>query len=125
MENNNTKANKDAKSMSYEFALDVIAFGKTLEKSDVSRVIMNQLIRSATSIGANLIEARASSTRLEYKKYFEISLKSGNETVYWLSLIRDANLSNNKLQINKLISEAEIICRMIGKSVITLKSKLK
>jgi four helix bundle protein len=125
MESNNTKVNKDAKSMSYEFALDVIAFGKTLERSDVSRIIMNQLIRSATSIGANLIEARASSTRLEYKKYFEISLKSGNETVYWLSLIRDANLTNNKLHIDKLINEAEAICRMIGKSVITLKSKLK
>lgn len=125
MESNNTKVNKDAKSMSYEFALDVIAFGKTLERSDVSRIIMNQLIRSATSIGANLIEARASSTRLEYKKYFEISLKSGNETVYWLSLIRDANLTNNKLHISKLINEAETICRMIGKSIITLKSKLK
>lgn len=125
METNSSKANKDAKSMSYEFALDVIAFGRTLERSDVSKILMNQLIRSATSIGANLIEARASSTRLEYKKYFEISLKSGNETIYWLSLIRDANLTNNKLHIDKLISEAETICRMIGKSIITLKSKLK
>ena len=86
---------------------------------------MNQLIRSATSIGANLIEARALSTRLEYKKYFEISLKSGNKKAYWLSLIRDANLTHNKLHIDKLINEAEAICRMIGKSIITLKSKLK
>jgi len=73
------------------------------------------------SIGANLIEAKASSSRLEYKKFFEISLKSANETIYWLSLLRDSQLSNSQT-INPLIDEVAEIANMIGAGVIKLKS---
>jgi four helix bundle protein len=59
-------------------------------------IIIDQLIRSATSIGANLIEARAASSRLEFKRFYEISLKSANETKYWLCLLRDARLAGKE-----------------------------
>lgn len=62
---------------------------------------LNQLIRSATSVGANLFEARASSSRLEFKKFYEIALKSANETKYWLCMLRDAKLSSETI-INDL-----------------------
>ncbi len=81
-------------------------------------VIQDQLIRSATSIGANLIEARASS----FKKFFEISLKSANETKYWLCLLRDTKLSD-KIKIEKILEEVTQLANMIAKSVMKLKGK--
>jgi len=86
------------------------------------RVIGNQLLRSATSIGANLIEGGASSSRLEFKKFQEIALKSGNETVYWLNLLIDSLLVSED-KVTALLDEAEQICRMIASGVIKLKSK--
>ncbi len=85
-------------------------------------MIGNQLLRSATSIGANLIEGGASSSRLEFKKFQEIALKSGNETVYWLNLLIDSLLVSED-KVTALLDEAEQICRMIASGVIKLKSK--
>jgi len=73
-------------------------------------------------IGVNLVEATASSSRLEYKKFFEISLKSANETKYWLGLLRDTNKCNRE-QVNILLKETVEISNMIGSAVIKLKSK--
>jgi four helix bundle protein len=59
-------------------------------------------MRSAMSIGANLIKARALSSRLEFKKFYEIALKSANETKYWLGLLRDAKMADRE-RIDKLL----------------------
>ena len=83
-------------------------------------MITDQLIRSACSIGANLVEAKGSSSRKEFKKFFEISLKSANETTYWLCLLRDSGLSK-KEEINSLLREVDEITKMIGSAVIKLK----
>ena len=74
------------------------------------------------SIGANVVEAKASSSRLEFKKFFEIALKSSNETVYWLSLLRDSELLP-PAEINSMITECRELGKMLGKSVLTLKGK--
>ncbi|PZR27603.1 MAG: hypothetical protein DI535_09900 [Citrobacter freundii] len=47
------------------------------------------MVRSTTSIGANVIEGRAGSSKRDWKKFQVIALKSANETKYWLCLIRD------------------------------------
>ena len=52
-------------------------------------IISDQLLRSATSIGANIIEAKAASSKKDFIRFYEISLKSANETKYWLCLLRD------------------------------------
>lgn len=82
----------------------------------------DQLIRAATSIGANLVEARASSSRLEFKKFNEIALKSANETVYWLCLSRDVKLTD-KETANVLMKEAVELANMLGSGVMKLKQK--
>lgn len=69
------------------------------------------------SIGANLIEAKASSSRLEYKKFFEISLKSAHETLYWLNLLRDSRLSDSQA-IDPLIAEVTELANMLATGVI-------
>lgn len=122
MQNCNSKPKTDLKIRSYKFSLAIINLTNDLPNKRSAWVIQDQLIRSATSIGANLVEARASSSRLEFKKFFEISLKSANETKYWLCLLRDANLSD-KDKIEKLLDEVAQLANMIAKSVMKLKKR--
>ena len=56
-------------------------------KSELKRMIADQLLRSATSIGANTVEAQAASRRKEFIKFYEIALKSANETKYWPNIL--------------------------------------
>lgn len=74
---------------SYYFSKQVILFVKSCRYSPVYNSLFDQLVRSATSIGANLVEGKAGSSRRDWKRFFVIALKSANETKYWLCLIRD------------------------------------
>ncbi len=79
MQNYKAKFKSDLKLRCYRFSLQVIELADSLPNKKSVWIIVDQLIRSATSIGANLVEARASSSRVEFKKFYEISLKSANE----------------------------------------------
>lgn len=74
------------------------------------------------SIGANVIEARNSSTRTEFKRYYEIALKSGNETKYWLCILRDGFDVKDE-EIDKLLKECDEVTKILASSIITLKAK--
>ncbi len=117
-----SKVKTDLRNRCYKLGLNIIAITNLLPNRRSAWIISDQLIRSATSIGANLIEAKASSSRLEYKKFYEIALKSANESVYWLSLLRDSGLANIR-DINPLLAELNEIANMLGAGVIRLKSK--
>jgi len=79
-------------------------------------------LRATTSIGANMIEAKASSSKREFIKFYEIALKSANETKYWLCLLRDSYPESKPL-CRELLQEAEEISNMLGSSILTLKGK--
>jgi four helix bundle protein len=72
----------DLKGRCYKFSLSLISFIDTLPNQRSCWIITDQVLRSGTSIGANLVEGTASSSRLEFKKFYEIALKSSNETKY-------------------------------------------
>ena len=120
MQNYNAKPKTEIKARCYRFALDVIAFTDIFPQKRSAWVVADQLIRAATSIGANLVEARAASSRLEFKKFNEIALKSANETKYWLGLARDAKIAKEE-EANRLLKEADEIARMLASGVIKLK----
>lgn len=122
MQKYNAKLKSDLRGRCYSFGLDVIEMTNTLPNKRSAWIITDQLIRSATSVGANLVEARASSSRLEYKKFFEISLKSANESHYWLELLRDAKLATPD-KIDPLVDEVSQLASMIATAVIKLKKK--
>ena len=112
---------RDLKTRSYNFALEIINLVDRLPKDVSSEVIARQVLRSATSIGANIVEAQASPTRKDFSLFFGYSLKSANETVYWLKLLKDSK----KILAEKagpLIVECEELCRILGASLITVKS---
>lgn len=122
MQKYNPKFKTDLKQRCFALSLATIKLADTLPQKRSSWVIADQLIRAACSIGANLTEARASSSRLEFKKFYEIALKSANETIYWLELLRDAQLQSPN-EVNPLLEEVTEICKMLGASVIKLKQK--
>ena len=74
------------------------------------------------SIGANVVEATNSSTRTEFKRYYEIALKSGNETKYWLCILRDGFEVDDE-KIKELLKECDEITKILASSIITLKAK--
>ena len=122
VQNNNSKLKTELKYRSYYFSIEIIRFLETLPEKKVYWTISDQLLRSATSVGANIVEAKSSSSRKDFIKFYEIALKSANETKYWLGLLRDAT-NANKEKINQFLNESEEISRMLGSSLLTLKNK--
>ena len=74
-----------------------------------------------TSIGANIVEAKASASKREFINYFHIALKSANEVKYWLALLRE--LLADRLLIDGFISEVNEISKILGSSLLTMKGK--
>jgi four helix bundle protein len=70
MQNDRAKFKKEFKERVYGFALDVIGLVDRLPAEQASRIISDQLLRSTTSIGANVIEAQAASSRRDYTNFF-------------------------------------------------------
>ena len=122
MQNYNSKFKTDLIHRCYKLSLAIIALADTLPTKRSAWIIIDQLIRSATSIGANLVEARSASSRLEFKKFNEIALKSSNEAKYWLELLKDAGLASPQV-IDTLLKEVSEISNMIAAGVLKLKAK--
>lgn len=87
-------------------------------------VIADQLLRSATSIGANIIEAQAASSKKDFINFLNYALKSANETKFWLALARDLDKELIP-EINQLLKETEELAKILGSSISTLKGKNK
>jgi len=116
------KKNKNVRHRAYKFSLEVIKLVKEFPKNRIYAIFGDQLLRSATSIGANLIEAKSSSSKKDFARFYEIALKSCNETIYWLYLLRDGKLIEEK-KVRTLIEEATQISKMIASSLLTLRGK--
>jgi len=104
----------------FYFSRDVIAFVSSCKYDKVFHSLFDQLVRSSTSIGANIVEGASGSSKRDWLKFLIIALKSSNETKYWLCLIRDS-IEVSKDQVSKLIAEAEEISKIVAS--IILKSK--
>lgn len=120
---NSHSKSTDLRERTFQFSLDLIKFIKGTDKK-VFYSLIDQLLRSGTSIGANLIEAKDSSSKRDFIKFYQIALKSANETQYWLELI-DGSYGKqiDASEIDRLLSELEEICRMLGRSLLTMKNK--
>ena len=104
----------------FHFAKDVIEFIKECEYQRIHFSLFDQLLRSATSIGANVVEGGSGSTKKDFINFFCIALKSANETKYWLCLIRDTiGVDRNKL--SALLNEADEISKIIAAIILSAK----
>jgi four helix bundle protein len=114
------KVKIDIKVRVYRFAVAVVKFCASVPDNKISAPLVNQLIRCGTSVGANVIEAQAASSRRDFLKFIQIALKSANETKFWLCLVRDG-LEVNSEGLKDLLQEAVEISRILGASTLTLK----
>lgn len=122
MQNEKEKFKEDFIKRLIWFSIRILKIGEKMRQKRIIWPIIDQLIRSATSIGANVVEAKSSSSKKDYLRFFEIALKSANETKYWLILLRESGLEF-KQEAEELLREANEISKVIGASVLTLKGK--
>ena len=123
MQNNSAKPKTELKKRAYIYALDIIKFIDQLDRRDFTvLIIAKQLLRCATSIGANIIEAQAGSTKKDFTNFFAYALKSANETKFWLGLLRDSGKVKTD-DVNRLLQEATELANILASSILTLKGK--
>lgn len=107
---------------SKEFAKQVVFVCRKLKTNHVEHVLVNQLLRSGTSVGANIHEAQYAQGSKDFISKFEISLKECNESDYWIELLYETNCLS-KEDFDNLKSSIIEIRRMLVSSVTTLKNK--
>ena len=105
---------------SKEFAKDIVFLCRKLKQSGVEGALINQLLRSGTSVGANIHEAQYAQGTKDFISKFEIALKECNESEYWLELLLETN-SLSEADFKVFHSKCIDLRRMLVSSVTTLK----
>lgn len=103
---------------SFEFALEIIYLYKQL-KSQNEYVISNQLLRSGTSIGANVEEAIGAQSKKDFVNKMSVAYKEARETFYWLRLLKESRLADG--DFNKYLEKAEELNKIISSILKTSK----
>ena len=108
---------------SLDFATQMVLFYEEFSKTRKDTTIAKQLLRSATSIGANINEAIYGNSKADFISKLHISLKETSESIYWLTLLKRTNLIN--YNFDEQLSLAEEIKRMLIASLNTAKENNK
>lgn len=106
---------------SFDFSLTIIKLYKLLNESK-EFVISKQILRSGTSIGANIQEALAAQSSNDFINKLSISLKESRETKYWLLLLKHSNLIN--IDIEPYLKDIEELLKLLSSIIITSKNKM-
>ena len=106
--------------LTFEFSLKIIELAEFLEESK-KYVVANQILKSGTSIGANIHEAQNAESKLDFIHKFKIAAKEANETHYWLMLCEN---SKNYPDTRALIDNLTIIQKIINKIITSSKNKI-
>jgi four helix bundle protein len=122
MQNDKEKFKTEFKKRIYRWILRLIKFTDTLPKDTSSRIIAAQLIDSGTGVGSNYIEAQAGSSKRDFTNYLHISLKSANESKFWLAILKDLEKGDRK-EIGWLLQEIVEIANIFGASLLTIKGR--
>jgi four helix bundle protein len=110
----------EIKKRCFHFSKDLIKFIEATKYDRIYFSLFDQLIRSGTSIGANVVEGGGGSSKKDVINYYHIALKSANETKYWLCLIRETTNCNSDT-VKLLINEADEISKILASSIIKMK----
>lgn len=114
---------QELKNRLIQFTIDVLELTKKLPRSVENEIFSKQIIRSASSIGANYSEAMFAHSRIEFIHCVNISRKESSETVYWLEVIKKAN-PNHLGKIDVLIEEGTSLLKIFVSSIKTTKSNI-
>ena len=112
------------KEKSYQFALRVIKLYKYIVAEKKEYVLSKQILRSGTSIGANIEEANQAQSKADFVHKLSISQKEAFETDYWLRLLRDSEYLT-ETQANSLLNDCRELQKLLTTSNKTAKENLK
>lgn len=112
------------KDRSYSFALRIVKLSQYLAAESKEYVLSKQVLRSGTSIGANIEEAFQGQSTMDFIHKLSIANKEAFETNYWLRLLRDSSFITPP-QAKSLLEECEELQRMLVSAIKTSKAKLK
>ena len=119
MKENNIIAQK-----SYAFALRSVKLYKFLLEKEQYNPLFKQMLRSGTSIGANIEEGIGAQTNKDFIAKFSIAYKEARETHYWLKLLKDSDYIEAKLA-DSIIADCEELLKIITAILKTMKEKEK
>jgi four helix bundle protein len=117
MKENNVLCDK-----SYAFALRIVKAGRHLAAEKHEYVLSKQLLRSGTTIGANVEEAIGGQSEKDFAAKLAIAYKEARETHYWIRLLRDSDYLT-PTQSNSLLADVDELLRILGSILKTMKSK--
>lgn len=106
-----------------KFALDVITVCDNIDSGKGRGVLINQITKSSTSIGANIYEANYGASKADFINKMQIALKECIETEYWVDILHGSDCIDTDTQ-NRLLQDCGVIHRMLVKSITTAKKNL-
>lgn len=120
---NEGKTKFDLEERTARFGEDVIKLCKEIKENTITKPLVSQIIRSATSIGANYMEAEGASSRKDFKNKIHICKKESQETLHWLRMLETA-VPNERDGLNSLRKEVSQFVLIFGKIISTMKKEL-
>jgi len=107
---------------SYAFALRVVGTGRELMEEQREYILSRQLLRSGTSIGANVEEAIGGQSTRDFEAKLSIAYKEARETHYWIRLLSDSHYLNHS-EADALLTDVDELQRILGSILRTLKNQ--
>lgn len=111
----------DLEERTARFGEDIIEFAKSLERNDINRLLVNQIVRSATSIGANYMEADGAESRKDFHHKIALCKKEAKETKHWLRMIEKA-IPQKGIDCRRLWVEAQELALIFSSILLSRKS---
>ena len=112
----------DLEERTAKFGEEVINFCKTVRQDAITKPLVNQLVRSATSVGANYMEANGASSRKDFRNKIFICKKEANETKHWLRML-NAAASEKQDELRRLWKECQELSLIFQKNTTTLRDR--
>lgn len=113
----------DLEERTAKYGLEIIKFCKSINRDDISRPIISQLIRSVTSVGANYMEANGAVSRNDFKNKIFICKKEAQETKHWLRMMSVICVGMQLDILRRLWKEAQELTMIFQKITSTLRTK--
>ena len=107
--------------LSEEFAVDILGLSEILLNKKCNNAIITQILKSGTSIGANIAESRFAESSSDFVHKLKIAQKEGSETLYWLRILFKAHYLD-KSQFNPLYAKCEAIMKILATILKTFKN---
>ena len=103
------------------FSAEIVALVAALPRTTAGKHIADQLLRSGTSVGANVHEARGAESRADFIHKMQVALKEARETHYWLSLVQKSGFAKGESQ-ERLVRECDELAAILARSVMTARA---